>query len=79
MTATAAVVTGDPRYADRDVTGYDASCPGCRLPLEWLVETPPIPRVLYSWLDPNGDGQRITSCPGCGEERPEGDLRGTVS
>lgn len=70
----AAVVTGDPKYVDRDTVAYDAACPDCGHRLEWLIETPPIPMTFYSWLDPNGDGERIHECPECGNELPQGDL-----
>lgn len=71
---TTALVTGDPKYADRDAVVYDAPCPACGHRLEWLIETPPIPMTLFSWLDPDGEGQRIQECPSCDEVLPDGDL-----
>lgn len=69
------IVTGHAKYADTDLTVYDASCPYCATPLEWAVETPPIPMTLFSWFDPEGEGARVQDCPGCGHWLPEGDLR----
>lgn len=63
-----------PTFVDRDIAMYDAICPTCEHPLEWAIETPPIPLTLYSWFDPNGEGARIDECPYCGSDLPEGDL-----
>lgn len=71
------LVTGDPKYADRGIATWDVNCPECSRPLEWAIETPPIPMTFYSWFDPDGEGQRLNFCPGCDNELPGGDLTKT--
>lgn len=61
-----------PKYADRDSVTYNAACPNCGHPLEWMHETPAIPVSFYTWTDSE---QRLLSCPTCDRELPAGDLR----
>jgi hypothetical protein len=68
------LLSPDPTFVDSSIKVYKAACPECGRALEWAIETPPIPRTLYSWFDPNGEGQRIIDCPGCGTDLPEGNL-----
>lgn len=70
----AKMIIGGPFFADGSISTYKAACPCCGYALEWAVETPPIPLTLFSWFDPNGEGQRITECPSCETVLPEGDL-----
>lgn len=64
----------DPKFVDASIAVWEADCPGCGELLEWAIQTPPIPMTIYSWFDPDGEGQAILHCPHCDEELPEGDL-----
>lgn len=68
------MISPDPTFVDRSIVVYDAICPTCEHKLEWAVEMPPIPMTLFSWFNPDGDGERILECPKCESWLPEGDL-----
>jgi hypothetical protein len=63
----------DPKFADASVAVWEADCPGCGELLGWAIETPPIPRTFFTWLDPDGE-RRIDECPHCHHDLPDGDL-----